>query len=100
MGQTATHEPHVWTPIDHFNPQYMETIAARQQRVNFIKENKVPLYRLHRVVILNAKKIVLSLLDYLVLKKFISHKIIFFFYCELNLERWWLKTEKLFLFNG
>lgn len=79
MGQTATHEPHVWTPIDHFNPQYMETIAARQQRVNFIKENKVPLYRLHRVVILNAKKIVLSLLDYLVLKKFISHKIIFFF---------------------
>lgn len=100
MGQTATHEPHVWTPIDHFNPQYMETIAARQQRVNFIKENKVPLYRLHRVVILNAKKIVLSLLDYLVLKKFISHKIIFFFYSELNLERWWLKTEKLFLFNG
>lgn len=79
VGQTATHEPHVWTPIDHFNPQYMETIAARQQRVNFIKENKVPLYRLHRVVILNAKKIVLSLLDYLVLKKFISHKIIFFF---------------------
>lgn len=99
MGQTATHEPHVWTPIDHFNPQYMETIAARQQRVNFIKENKVPLYRLNWVIILNAKKIVLSLLDYLELKKFIRHKIIFF-NCELNLERWWLTTEKLFLFNG
>lgn len=53
VGQTATHEPHVWTPIDHFNPQYMEAIAARQQRVNFIKENKVPLYR----VILNANKL-------------------------------------------
>ncbi|XP_056000936.1 uncharacterized protein LOC130048351 isoform X2 [Ostrea edulis] len=30
----------VWTPIDNFNPQYMETIAGRQQRVNYIKENK------------------------------------------------------------
>lgn len=92
VGQTATHEPHVWTPIDHFNPQYMETIAARQQRVNFIKENKVPLYRLNRVIILNAKKIVLSLLDKY-LKNFISN---FFFFYELNLERWWLKTEFFF----
>jgi hypothetical protein len=33
----------VWTPIDNFNPQYMETIAGRQQRVNYIKENKVNL---------------------------------------------------------
>lgn len=99
MGQTATHEPHVWTPIDHFNPQYMETIAARQQRVNFIKENKVPLYRLNWVI-LNAKKLYcLFWIIYIVLKKFIRHKIIFF-YCELNLERWWLTTEKLFLFNG
>lgn len=56
VGQTAIHEPHVWTPIDHFNPQYMEAIAARQQRVNFIKENKVPLYRLNKVIV-NAKNL-------------------------------------------
>ncbi|XP_062581954.1 uncharacterized protein LOC134243735 isoform X3 [Saccostrea cucullata] len=30
----------MWTPIDNFNPQYMEAITGRQQRVNFIKENK------------------------------------------------------------
>nr|XP_022302036.1 uncharacterized protein LOC111110021 isoform X1 [Crassostrea virginica]XP_022302037.1 uncharacterized protein LOC111110021 isoform X1 [Crassostrea virginica]XP_022302039.1 uncharacterized protein LOC111110021 isoform X1 [Crassostrea virginica] len=39
-GETTQEAGRVWTPIDNFNPQYMEAIAGRQQRVNFIKENR------------------------------------------------------------
>ena len=40
-GETTQEAGRFWTPIDNFNPQYMEAIAGRQQRVNFIKENRV-----------------------------------------------------------
>lgn len=102
VGQTATYEPHVWTPIDHFNPQYMEAIAARQQRVNFIKENKVPLYRLNRVI-LNANKLYCPFWIRISFTNF-NYYVVIFLGLSMN-EIYWLKdggkkTKKIIFFNG